>query len=153
MTSPFVARLLRPVLSIAFGGALCVFAGAEEPDELAPAVDLRKSEAGSRCVMVFATVGEEFRFDFAREGACPTLECAPGIDAAGEKSELPAGLCFDSEQDALVGVPQRPGFHEYVVLRTERGITSEQVVLIDIQGHSFSSGGMDYAAYFAGGIR
>lgn len=152
MKTSLLKRLLRPALALPIGFLLSGPLGAAEESELSPAVKLQRSETGSSCVMVFATVGEQFRFDFSKEGSCSTLKCAPGVSASGQKSELPAGLGYDSKERALVGVPQRPGFHEYVVLRTEKGVTSEQVVLIDIQGHSFASGGMDYASYFAGGL-
>lgn len=152
MKSPYVNRLLFPFLSAVLTGAACCLAGTKEERPISPAVGLENVARGNSCVMVFAKVGEPFYFEFSEEGACPSLKCSPGVDVSGEKSELPAGLGFDTEKSALVGVPQHPGFHEYVVLRTEKGGTSEQVVLIDIQGHSFSSGGMQYASYFAGGV-
>ena len=152
MKTSLFSRLLAPTLAFTMGVSLAGFAAAAEERELSPAVKLQKCESGSSHVMVFAKVGERFRYDFSREESCQTLKCVPGIGVSGQRSELPAGLDYDSEERALIGVPQYPGFHEYVVLRTERGVTSEQVVLIDIQGHSLSSGGLEYASYFADGV-
>lgn len=153
MKFPILNRLSRYLLTMTFAGGLACVCEASEGVDQAPTVKLQKSESGSSCVIVFATVGERFRLDFAKEGSCPSLKCSPGVNASGQESELPAGLIFDSGDHALVGVPQHPGFHEYVVLRTEKGQTSEQVVLIDIQAHSLGAGGMEYASYFAGGRR
>ncbi len=105
------------------------------------------------CVMVFARVGERFRFDLLPGEGKSATDCAVGRNAAGEVSTLPEGLAFDADAAALRGVPQKPGFFEFVVLQTEQGRTTEQVVLIDIQEHSFGSGGLDYASYVADGIR
>ncbi|EDY81813.1 hypothetical protein VDG1235_1431 [Verrucomicrobiia bacterium DG1235] len=116
-------------------------------------VALEKSECGSSCVMVFARVGERFRYELKAEDSYSAIRFASGENASGEKSTLPAGLSLDKKENALVGVPLKAGFHEFVVLRTDKGVTREEVVLIDIQGHPFSSGSSDYASYFAGGLR
>lgn len=103
--------------------------------------------------MVFARVGERFRFELAEaEGAGP-VSCAVGKDAEGEKSSLPLGLVFNAEEARLEGVPLRAGFYEFVALREQGGSIQEQVVLIDIQGQAFASGGVDYATYVSGGVR
>lgn len=101
--------------------------------------------------MVFARVGERFQFDLEVSEHLST-DCVVGENATGESSSLPAGLAFNAEEATLEGVPLRAGFHEFVVLQTEKGMTREQVVLIDIQEHSFGSGGVDYASYVAGGL-
>lgn len=152
MKPNFASRLFLPVFSIAVGVALASGSLAEAAEEPSPTVDLEQSDSGSSCVLVFATVGERFRFDFSGEKPCPTLKCSPGLTVSGHESEPPAGLGLDLKEKALVGVPLRPGFHEYVVLRTEKGVTSEQVVLIDVQGRDFAAGGMEYASYFSGGV-
>ncbi len=125
--------------------------GAEEPEPCST-IALSRSDCGtSSCVMVFARVGERFQFDLQVSDHLST-DCVVGVNATGESSSLPAGLAFNAEEASLEGVPLRAGFHEFVVLQTEKGMTREQVVLIDIQEHSFGSGGVDYASYVAGGL-
>lgn len=104
-------------------------------------------------VMVFARVGERFRYELSSVADQSSVVCVVGKNAEGKKSSLPQGLVFNAKDATLEGMPLRSGFHEFVVLREENGATQERVVLIDIQGHGFASGGVDYASYVSGGIR
>lgn len=136
--------------------ASSLFGFAQGSDSVEPCspVALSKSECGtSSCVMVFARVGERFQFDLKASEYFSAVDCVVGESATGRESSLPAGLIFNEEEGLLQGIPLRSGFHEFVVLQIEKGVTREQVVLIDIQEHSFGSGGVDYASYVAGGVR
>ncbi|MBK1878417.1 hypothetical protein [Pelagicoccus mobilis] len=146
-------RFLAPFSLFSLCAVSACLAGDKQDGALSGVVDLKSEKSESRCVMVFAKVGERFRYEFKEEKPCPSLECAPGINALGEESALPQGLGFNADEFVLEGIPMRPGFHEYVVMRTEKGVTREHVVLIDIQEHSFAAGGVEYASYLAGGMR
>ncbi len=134
--------------------ALPGYAGPNDRAESCEAVQMSECDGSpNSCVMVFARVGERFRFDLLPGEEKASTDCSVGRNAVGEVSTLPEGLAFDVDAAALRGVPQKPGFFEFVVLQTGEGRTSEQVVLIDIQEHSFGSGGLDYASYVADGVR
>lgn len=146
-------RLASSFLAI-FAGCSLETRAAEQAENLpSSVVELERGERGNSCLMVFGRVGERLHCDL--DGAAessPTI-CEVGEDAEGKASCLPTGLVFDADKAVLRGVPLRAGFHEFVVLRTEGGETREQVVLIDIQGVAHAGAGVDYAAYFASGIR
>lgn len=146
-------KLLLSKLSRGLAALSCsvVFVGsisAEEQVQPPVAVALEESDCGATCVMIFARVGEGFRYELGGASDCHT-----GEDASGEASSLPAGLRLDEEGAVLEGIPQRSGFYELVVMKEERGVMREEVLLIDVQGHSFAAGASDYASYFAGGVR
>lgn len=147
----------RSVLSVAAlvaASSVASFAQAGRQADACSAVALSESEVDeSSCVMVFARVGERFRFELSPSDAQSPVVCVVGKNADGEMSLLPQGLVFNAEDARLEGVPQRSGFHEFVVVRTEEGQPREQVVLIDIQGHAFAGGGVDYASYVGLGVR
>lgn len=145
-TNVFVASIFAATLWGAAGLAGETVDTREEAE-----VALEKTSCGCECVMVFAKVGEEFQYDFETESGQSLI--VPGMNASGEMSRPPQGLRLDAGDAELSGIPLRPGFHEFVVLQTEKGVTHEKVVLIDVQGHSFAAGGLDYASYFAGGIQ
>lgn len=152
-----------PVLSSAsklFGvGILCCLplsdlAAADLADVDSAAVVYEASaDEGSECLMVFATVGQPFRYEIAGIEAAEPADCSRGVDAHGDRSRLPRGLRFDKRALSLEGVPAEPGFHEFVALVTERGVTRERVILIDV-AESRSARSLDsFASYFLGGAR
>ena len=126
------------------------FVESENPDAT---VILEDSECGNACVMVFGTVGEALGISLADGPAQVFVKCEEGLNAMGEPCVLPEGIVFDQESLSLHGVPSKPGFHEFVVLMTEKGVTREQVVLIDIQPAPSLQMQDAYASYFFGGIR
>ncbi|MBD5778690.1 hypothetical protein IEN85_04250 [Pelagicoccus sp. NFK12] len=146
----------RSSLSVAVllaAGSLVNFAQATGQGESSSAVALSESDSGdSSCVMVFARVGERFRYELPAASGQAVEKCVVGKNADGEVSSLPRGLVFNAKEASLEGVPLRAGFHEFVVVSTEAGEPREQVVLIDIQGHAFAGGGVDYASYVANGL-
>ena len=148
-------RNTRSALLLSALAAATSLAGmAQAAPQSSAAVALSEGDCeASRCVMVFARVGEQFRYELSPAGGDSSAECAVGSNASGDKSSLPQGLVFNAQEGRLEGVPQRSGFHEFVVVQTENGVAQEQVVLIDIQGHAFASGVMDYASYVARGMR
>ena len=117
------------------------------------AINLASEDCGSACVMVFAKVGESFTFEFLENGLKNGMDVALGIDAMGEDCELPEGLTFNQEELALEGMPQVAGFHEFIVLVTEKGVTREKVVLIDIEESSAHPARDSYATTVWGSIR
>lgn len=116
-------------------------------------VDLSKVDSGSGCEMVFGQVGEPFLVSFAGGEQSAALRVSEGLNAVGEVCALPKGVRFSQDDKELTGVPKRPGFYEFVVLVTEKGVTKEKVVLIDIQSDSRLSLGASYAFSFLGGVR
>lgn len=137
-----------------FLSSACVALGTGQPQtDQDEEVSLRESETGSPCVMVFARVGERFHYDLRSEERTEKVKVEAGSDATGALSHLPTGLALDAENLALSGVPQRAGFHEFVLRENIGGRVQERIVLIDIQGHGFAAGLGDYASYFAGGVR
>ncbi len=83
--------------SIAFAG------GSSEPS---PAVALSEGDCdSSSCVMVFARVGERFRYDLPLVQNQSDAECSVGKDVNGERSSLPEGLVFNAEDDCSNPAP------------------------------------------------
>lgn len=146
-------RLATSFLAIVAGSKLETRAEEQAEALPSPVVELEEGDCGNRCSIVFGRVGERLHCDLdgALENAASS--CEVGEDAQGRASSLPIGLVFDAERAVLTGVPLRSGFFEFVVLRSEGGVTREQVVLIDIQGLAHAGAGVDYASYFANGIR
>ena len=106
---------------------------------------------GAECLMVFATVGQPFRFSLT-EGVEEAQRCRRGVGAAGYKSRLPRGMRFDAREQAIEGVPSEAGFHEFVAVVTENGVARERIILIDIVDRR--ARGLDsFASYFLGGVR
>jgi len=149
MKIPFKLRILS-LATIASLGASGLFAGASAQASEAE-VRLLHAACGSECVMVFARVGERFEYDFSEGEGKARVRL--GKNAAGEESRVPFGLRFFKKAGRLEGVPQRSGFHEFVVTRRAAGLWREKVVLIDVQEHALSAGIQNHAAYFARGVR
>lgn len=148
MNKLFFFNLLRGLAAFSCSALAVGALAAEELVQPPVAVALDESDCGATCVMIFARVGESFRYELGSESDCRT-----GEDATGEASHLPAGLRLDKEGAVLEGIPQRSGFYELVVMKEEQGVAREEVLLIDVQGPSFAAGASDYASYFAGGVR
>lgn len=148
-------RIFSGILStaLAFTAVSLVGTTASAKEKCHLGAKVETSAASGECLMVFARVGESFEYDLQLSDETAAPKCTVGLNAEGEVSVLPAGLSFDKSEGKLHGVPQRAGFHEFVFLSTEQGVTNEQVVLIDIQGLSLDAGGSDYASYFSGGVR
>lgn len=159
MKNTFRSTLRQTVRFRSLAGVLasgaCLFAPAAllgEEERGCPEVALEDSHSGNSYVMVFGEVGDPFAYQLGEAGAGP-VRYRQGVSASGDPCELPEGLEFDADSIELRGVPARPGFHEFVLLETERGVTRERVVLIDIQDPSLSAGIEGYAAYFFQGVR
>jgi hypothetical protein len=147
-------RSTLSIAALAAAGSLAGFAQAEDTSGHGSGVALKESVGGEdSCVMVFARVGERFRYELLPSKDADAVECVVGKCASGKKSALPRGIVFNAEHATLEGVPLRAGFHEFVAVRSVGGIAEEQVVLIDIQGHAIAGGGLDYASYVARGLR
>ncbi len=113
-------------------------------------VSLSSCEDGSEYVMVFGKVGEPFdcQLDFQVQS-----QCVAGYGASGEKCLPPKGIELDIQQGRLHGVPQKSGFHEFVVLVSEKGRTYERVLLIDIQESGINPMLDFYASAYAAVVR
>ncbi|MDQ8202518.1 hypothetical protein [Pelagicoccus sp. SDUM812003] len=146
-----LSRILAALSIFSFLAAGATLACDEKGEDVA--VELADSDCGSACVMVFGTVGEPFHVDLAGGKQARGAQYVSGPNALGEPCELPEGIAFDETSLSLEGVPSRPGFHEFVLLETKRGITTERVVLIDIQAPVEARSLQSYASYFLGGIR
>lgn len=83
--------------------------------------------------MLFGKVGEVFECQINDNSGKTLSRISAGQGASGEQSQLPKGIELDLKHGCLMGVPQQSGFHEFVVLVTEKGVTRELVYLIDIQ--------------------
>ncbi len=128
------ARLLKnlAVASLAAVAFLPVSVAAETHLEgPCPGADL-----GENCIIVFAQVGETFEYQLANEQDGAEARVREALNAEGERYSLPKGISFDRETLSLRGMPERAGFHEFVLLVTEDGVTEERVLLIDVKDKS-----------------
>lgn len=141
---------LTVVLAASATGDATVSERSERPDKV---VNLDDSGSGSACVMVFGSVGRPFAVALGGPSGRSFAQCEEGLSAGGAPCVLPEGIAFDQETGLLRGVPQKAGFHEFVLLVTEKGVTRERVFLIDIQDESRTKSLNDYAFHFFGGIR
>ena len=106
---------------------------------------------GDSCVMVFGSVGESFQYKLGQSDA--SADFAIGLDESGAICKLPEGLKLNRDEGVLTGTPLRGGFHEFVVLHTDKGVTRERVLLIDIQDAGVNPMLDSYASLLIGAAR